>query len=284
MRFPKSKQPKSKSFEAVKDVIDDVLYPAKLSFVSYFVGLIQPFLTCYQSDKPMIPFLHDDIFNLVFSLLQIVVKPDKLQECETMSDMKKIDLGKKENLLKACDFNTGFVSTQFIKEPKRKDKVSSHEVLSYKRNVYEFVVSAVEKMFDRIPVESAIICNAIVFNPAKMIATQTDELHKKAKGLLTKFINLNILTATACDQILKEYKEFLRNDIFSREKFSNYDKQKDRLDTFFFSLLAIKKYVNLAFVIKMILTLSHGQAAVERSFSINKSVVDVNMKRIHCCT
>ena len=73
---------------------------------------------------------------------------------------------------------------------------------------------------------------------------------------------------------MKEYKEFLRNDIvFSREKFSNYDKQN-----FFFSLPAIKKYVNLAFVIKIILTLSHGQAAVERSFSINKSVVDVNMK------
>ena len=71
----------------------------------------------------------------------------------------------------------------------------------------------------------------------------------------------------------------IRNDIvFSCEKFSNYDKQKDRLDTFFFSLPAIKKYVILAFVMKMILTLSHGQAAVERSFSINKSVVDVNMK------
>ena len=28
----------------------------------------------------------------------------------------------------------------------------------------------------------------------------------------------------------------------------------------------------------MVLALSHGQAAVERSFSINKSVVDVNMK------
>ena len=37
------------------------------------------------------------------------------------------------------------------------------------------------------------------------------------------------MTPTACDQILKEYKEFLRNYIvFSREKFSNYDKQKDR--------------------------------------------------------
>ena len=114
-------------------------------------------------------------------------------------------------MLKACDFNTDFVSTQFIKELKRKDKVSSHEVLSYERNVYEFVISTVEKMFDRITVESTIICNAIVFNPAKMIATQTDELHKKAKRLLTKFIKF--LTPTACDQILKEYKEFLRNDI-----------------------------------------------------------------------
>ena len=63
-----------------------------------------------------------------------------------------------------------------------------------------------------------------------------------------------------------------------RSFFPNYDKQKDRLDTFFFSLPAIKKYVNLAFVIKMILTLSHRQAAAERSFSINKLVVDVNLK------
>ena len=106
-----------------------------------------------------------------------------------MSDLKKTDLGKKEKLLKACDFNTSFVSTKFIKELKRKVKVSSHEVLSYKRNVYDFAVSTVEKMFDRIAVESTIICNAIVFNPAKMIATETDELHKKAKSLLTKFIN-----------------------------------------------------------------------------------------------
>ena len=53
----------------------------------------------------------------------------------------------------------------------------------------------------------------LVFNPAKMIATQTDELHKKAESLLTKFINLNSLTPTACDQISKEYKYFLRNDI-----------------------------------------------------------------------
>ena len=48
--------------------------------------------------------------------------------------------------------------------------------------MYDFLVSIVERMFDKIPFESTIICNAIVFNPAKMVATQTDELHKKAKS------------------------------------------------------------------------------------------------------
>ena len=98
------------------------------------------------------------------------------------------------------------------------------------------MVSTVERMFDKMPVESTIICNAIVFNPAKVIATQTDELHKKAKSLSTKSFNffINILAPAACEEILKEYKEFLRNDnVFCREKFSNYDKQKDRLYTFF---------------------------------------------------
>ena len=35
---------------------------------------------------------------------------------------------------------------------------------------------------------------------------------------------------------------------------------------------------NLSYVVKKILTLSHGQASVDRGFSINKSLVKVNMK------
>ena len=100
-----------------------------------------------------------------------------------MSDLKKIDLGKKENLLEACDFNTSFVSTQFIKELKRKYKDSSHEFLSYKRNVYEFVVSTVEKkgLIEFQSNQQSFLM--LVFNRTKMMATQTDELHQKAKRL-----------------------------------------------------------------------------------------------------
>ena len=80
------------------------------------------------------------LFSVCFRLLS---NPINFRNVKLWS--QKVDLGKKENLLKPCDFNTGFVSTQFIKELKRKGKVSLHEVLSYKRNTYEFVVSTVEK-------------------------------------------------------------------------------------------------------------------------------------------
>ena len=52
----------------------------------------------------------------------------------------------------------------------------------------------------------------------------------------------------------------------------------DRLDHFYFRTIDISKYEKLAFVMQLIFTLSHGQAAVERGFSINNSVSDTNMK------
>ena len=52
----------------------------------------------------------------------------------------------------------------------------------------------------------------------------------------------------------------------------------NRLDELFFHCLGIQKYNDLSYVVKIILTLSHCQASVEREFSINRSLVKVNMK------
>ena len=46
---------------------------------------------------------------------------------------------------------------------------------------------------------------------------------------------------------------------------------------FFFDTVAMSKYSNVSFVIKLLLTLNHGQASVERGFSNNKSILKTNM-------
>ena len=52
---------------------------------------------------------------------------------------------------------------------------------------------------------------------------------------------------------------------------------KDRLDDFYYKHACISNYKELYFVVRLVLTLSHGQAAVERGFSINNTSVKTNM-------
>ena len=61
------------------------------------------------------------------------------------------------------------------------------------------------------------------------------------------------------------------------DRFKSFDRKDERLDDFYFCVLVIQKYKELAYIVKIILTLSHGQAAVERGFSIGKSILNVNM-------
>ena len=58
-----------------------------------------------------------------------------------------------------------------------------------------------------------------------------------------------------------------------------FDATKSDLDFFYFDELGIrtKKHGKFLFVLKVILTLSHGQAAVERSFSLGKSCLRTNI-------
>ena len=54
-------------------------------------------------------------------------------------------------------------------------------------------------------------------------------------------------------------------------------RSSDRLDSYFYNQLADKKqFVNFWKVVKLLL-LSHGQATVERGFSVNKDLKECNI-------
>ena len=64
-KLPNCKQPKSKSYDNLHDAVIDLLTSAKLNFFSYVATFFQPFLTLYQTDNPMVPFLYDDLMKFV---------------------------------------------------------------------------------------------------------------------------------------------------------------------------------------------------------------------------
>ena len=65
------------------------------------------------------------------------------------------------------------------------------------------------------------------------------------------------------------------------ERFATYSFTQERLDKFFSKLLENKEqYEQLWTIMKILLTLSHRQAAVERGFSVNKEVPNPNLQEI----
>ena len=99
-KFPKSKQPQSKSYENVQEVISGPFTLAKLKFFSFVSDIVEPFLKKYQSDKPMIPFMYEDLKDLVSRLLELFVKPAILEKNKTGKKMMKLDLYDNEILFK----------------------------------------------------------------------------------------------------------------------------------------------------------------------------------------
>ena len=51
------KKPSSKSYETVKKAIGDPFIVSKLRFFTYVTGLVEPFLTLFQTDSFYVPIL-----------------------------------------------------------------------------------------------------------------------------------------------------------------------------------------------------------------------------------
>ena len=72
--------------------------------------------------------------------------------------------------------------------------------------------------------------------------------------------------------------EFVGHDLkLLTDLFQSYKRKETSLDEFYFEKTDIRRFKELASLLRVILTLSHGQAAVERNFSINNSLSIINI-------
>ena len=106
-----SKRSQSKSYKNVLVHISDKLTVAKLHFFVYVAGILEPYLTCYQGDGPMLPFMYDDISKFYKALLNIIVKPKVLQKCKTGLDLIRLEL-ETDTLVEAKKIHLGFAAEE----------------------------------------------------------------------------------------------------------------------------------------------------------------------------
>ena len=87
------------------------------------------------------------------------------------------------------------------------------------------------------------------------------------------------ILSSQCDNVALEFNNFYDNNfIMLRSVFEDFNEATDRLDNFWFEKAKISHCKILAFVVKVVLTVFHGQAFVELEFSISNIVHNNNMK------
>ncbi|KAJ8678193.1 hypothetical protein QAD02_013980 [Eretmocerus hayati] len=70
----------NKNFRTVSSNVKDELMPAKLSFCASVAAMMEPFLTEFQSDAPMAPFLYKELERMARTIMRRFVKREILEK------------------------------------------------------------------------------------------------------------------------------------------------------------------------------------------------------------
>ena len=77
---------------------------------------------------------------------------------------------------------------------------------------------------------------------------------------------------------MTELEVFKDNEVKKMQsEFSGFSLKECQIDDFYFKTVGVAEYQKLLFILKLLLTMSHGLAAVDRGFSHNNTILKTNM-------
>ena len=139
--------------------------------------MFEPFLKFFQTEPPVLPHMNGDRLELIKSILKMCIKSEAIEAC---SNLTKIDLHNKEIQLKLSQIDIAF------------------DVKELKIQCINILISAVEKLFERCPLNFFVVrmSTCILSNS---LAQTTHEAKRNQMNLLHHIISLGILTPSFSD-------------------------------------------------------------------------------------
>ena len=143
----------------------------------------------------MVPYLYNDPYyesvlsNIIKKIMNLRVKPDVMIKRINGADLKNVNLPNKDNFMKPKDMNVGFSTTAAIVDLRKKDLVTKKQIADFFSDVIIFLVSLIEKIFERSPISYLIVRYASIFDPKEMISVDAELLQSKMKKRLQHLVN-----------------------------------------------------------------------------------------------
>lgn len=275
LEFVKKDPPKSSVYEKVVVHMNNPALECQIGFLLTIADDLEPFLRKYQTKKPMLPYLAQDVFILLKDVMKRFLKSEVV---DSLSQMKllQLDIKKFENQLPLEKIDIGFTAGKSIRKMKDGDK------LRFRKDCLNYLIGFTQKLFDRSPLKYSVVRNASSLTP-EVMADDKEKAVSKFKYLLNVLVEKKRLSTVTADRLIKEYKELINNEEVQKVLSSYKEKDEDekdekRLDHLWGKIFSAKKCTdNLKNTVKQILTMFHGQGDVERGFSVNKELLIENL-------
>lgn len=219
---------------------------------------LEPFLTAFQSDASLFPFLYEKmqiiIKNIVNRFKKKIVYQTKLKD-EILKDANDIDIG--------------FGASDVVRNMKIVD------ILEFKEECRLYLQAVYCKLVQKLTLDNETVKGASCITPKIMLNEKLRE--NRIKLILQAFIDANILKPQIGDRIKSDYLNMCAD-----KNIADYLKMFKDIVSLHDFLLKIQEIYpcsnDLIEFMKMIFILFHGQAPVERSFSVNKECLVTNLE------
>ena len=265
------KPPSSNSYTKVESALKDDMIAAKLGFLQSVALELEPYLTRYQSNDPLLPFMYQDLYALLRTLMLRFIKTDIMNGATNASTLLAIDCTKKENHKLVTSIGIGFAASSACKNEK------GISVLRFKEDCLVFLKHLTSKLVAKCPLKYHLVKGATCFNPDIMLS-ETLRV-PRVSCALDVFVEKKRMSPAIADKVKRAYITLCEQPSV-QSALRAFKRKEDRLDRFLMSVLKQEDTepgdALLSFM-KQILVLFHGNAAVERSFSINKECLVENL-------
>ena len=281
LKKPVSEILTASSFATVRSAVQNHLTIAKLQFFVSTTSIMKPYLQVFQSDTPLLPFVTSELHALLQTLMGKFVKRQELEAADSPYKIAKLSVSHAAGHVAPSDIDIGFAGKATVDKAPREKKVSQLQVLEFRKECEVMLQTTVSRIQERSPLKYNLARDLVSMDPRLMVSNP-DNATKMFQQVLQILIENKWKTAEEADTMLAQNRKFVFDaKKYHTAKFSPFKNGEDRLDSFLSEILQMQvEYQDLWLTMQLLLTLSHGQATVERGFSVNKEVLTPNLQEV----
>lgn len=259
-------------FKRIAATLNDPLTLVYLNFVSAIFPSLQEYLNLFQGEAPLVHLMYSKINSLVRSVMLRVLK-DAVVGNKEGKDLQSISIEDFENYRPLKDLNIGEGTQRAFLS------VKDNTAKEARMAIRSFLITLSKLLKEVLPLADVFLKDLEFLHPAVRDVKSEKTIRRVCAQLKPLKLGIDYI-----DKIVHEWiiYKFDSDVIKLAEKFCNSDRNH-RIDHYWKDVLDIKdivsgekKFSNLGILVKNCLSLAHGNADVERGFSLNNSIVTVN--------